>query len=80
MTWLHTRVERSRFGRTQARRRLTGYGIRRLLQADPANLLGVQGNDGSDNGVDPVISPVRIKLALDLESESGSIYLTERKG
>ena len=73
------RVEQSRFGRTQAQRRLAGCGLRRLIKADSESDMGVQGDDMSDIILDPVISPVRIKLALDLESESGSIYLTERK-
>jgi len=74
------RVESSRFGRTQVRGRLTRCGLRRPIQADSGSHLGVQGDDRSDNVVDPVISPVRIELALDLDSKSGSIYLTERKG
>ena len=42
--------------------------------------MGVQGDDRSDNVVDPMIPPVRIKLVWDFEFESGSIYLTERQG
>ena len=35
------RVEQSQVGRTQARRRLTGCGLRRLIQVDSESHLGV---------------------------------------
>ena len=71
----------SRFGKTEVRGRLTRCGLRRPIQADAGSHLGVQGDDRSDNVVDPVISAVRIEFALDFESESvESIYLTDRKG
>ena len=46
------RVEQSRFERTQARRRLTGSGRRRLIQADPESHLGVRGDNRSNDVVD----------------------------